>query len=361
MMDHVQVVRALRNLDAAPDTSNHFHALCEQWKKLCAEKQLQQAIFETAAVAKSIGNASIGDRLTIQSAGNPPVYTVCGIDGSQIYPDRHEQILFILINVGGAFFSYAEKSTVKLFSAPHVYHAHAIAAEHSEDYASASLINQLRGERELEAGISWGSMQPGTLVLFDGSLLWLHLAAGQESKKRYLERLYSLFEELHRKEILHAGYVSLPQSRELIQLVSQVPGMDKSMLHHFSDSELMQTHLQPGEMTPFFTPRPTNTPYPPHLRPCFCYLHTGTEIGRLELPFWIAQNKELSNHLATLILDQCNKGNGYPRCLAEAHEQAVIREADRLFFNHLATQFSNTNNTHSALSRKAQAKRERAI
>ena len=33
-----------------------------------------------------------------------------------------------------------------------------------------------------------------------------------------------------------------------------------------------------------------------------------------------------------IIFDQTVKGGGYPVALTEAHEQAVVREADRLYF-----------------------------
>jgi NurA-like 5'-3' nuclease len=39
--------------------------------------------------------------------------------------------------------------------------------------------------------------------------------------------------------------------------------------------------------------------------------------------------------LAARVLDQCEKGRGYPVALSEAHEQAVVRAADRRAFEEL--------------------------
>jgi len=74
--------------------------------------------------------------------------------------------------------------------------------------------------------------------------------------------------------------------------------------------------------------------YPDALHPHFFYLHVGDEIGRVEIPGWIAADEILVNHVASLILDQSIKGAGYPVALAEAHEQAVVKGPDRDFFYH---------------------------
>jgi hypothetical protein len=36
-----------------------------------------------------------------------------------------------------------------------------------------------------------------------------------------------------------------------------------------------------------------------------------------------------------LIYDQCSKGQGYPVALARAHEQAIVRSADRRTFQRM--------------------------
>ena len=64
----------------------------------------------------------------------------------------------------------------------------------------------------------------------------------------------------------------------------------------------------------------------------FCYLHVGTEIARIEVPAWVAQDEKLSSTALSLIVAQVNKGFGYPVALAEAHNQAVVRGADRSSF-----------------------------
>jgi len=53
------------------------------------------------------------------------------------------------------------------------------------------------------------------------------------------------------------------------------------------------------------------------------------EIARVEIPTWVAENEELTNLVHSLVLDQCQRGHGYPVALMEAHEKAVVTIADR--------------------------------
>ena len=64
----------------------------------------------------------------------------------------------------------------------------------------------------------------------------------------------------------------------------------------------------------------------------FFYVHTGEEIGRVEVPVWVAENEDLLNMTHAIILDQCRRGPGYPVSIMEAHEQAVVTGSDRRYF-----------------------------
>jgi hypothetical protein len=64
----------------------------------------------------------------------------------------------------------------------------------------------------------------------------------------------------------------------------------------------------------------------------FCYVHVGTEIARVEVPAWVAENPEKLDSALSLMLAQVQKGYGYPVALAEAHNQAVVRGGDRARF-----------------------------
>ena len=90
-------------------------------------------------------------------------------------------------------------------------------------------------------------------------------------------------------------------------------------------------------------------------------MQVGTEVGRVEIPAWIAQDEKLVDQVAASILDQCHKGYGYPIGLAEAHEQAVIKGPDREFFYHLLQKMSTDRKRYIELSPKEMKKRGMGI
>jgi GNAT superfamily N-acetyltransferase len=55
-------------------------------------------------------------------------------------------------------------------------------------------------------------------------------------------------------------------------------------------------------------------------------------VARVEIPKWVAENKEVVALVHALVLDQCRRGHGYPVALMEAHEKAVVTNADRTQF-----------------------------
>ncbi|PJF37882.1 MAG: hypothetical protein CUN55_19825 [Phototrophicales bacterium] len=101
--------------------------------------------------------------------------------------------------------------------------------------------------------------------------------------------------------------------------------------------------------------------YPDHLHPHFFYLHVGTEIGRVELPAWIAHDENLVDTVARIIVDQCVKGQGYPVVIAEAHEQAVVKGPDRDFFYHVLQKMGMERQRRPIISRKSLRKRSMGI
>jgi NurA-like 5'-3' nuclease len=70
----------------------------------------------------------------------------------------------------------------------------------------------------------------------------------------------------------------------------------------------------------------------------FYYLNVGAEIARVEVPQWVALDESLLSLGQSLILDQCRRGQGYPVAISEAHEQAVIKGADRQLFRRMVVE-----------------------
>jgi hypothetical protein len=98
--------------------------------------------------------------------------------------------------------------------------------------------------------------------------------------------------------------------------------------------------------------------YDDRLRVYFCYLHVGPEVARVDVPEWVAQDRDTFEMALSLVLGQVHKGYGYPVALAEAHNQAVVRGGDRArFFALLEREMIKAGLTNVGISYKEARKR----
>ena len=301
----------------------------------------------------------LGQTFSIQPQPHP--YQVLAVDGSQIYYDRHQGPACYLINVGSVFFSYGVvQSTVKFESTPSV-----VMAQESGDSYSAEAVNLAREQSELAQAVQLAGKfltltQSPFLCLFDGTLIFFQADGQTEQKEQYLTKYLEHLQALYDQKILHAGYVSFPKNKELVNVLKLVIAEfdDKKIefcgLHKLYDMDIAQFFLKPGQRSILFASKaPVSYLYPKYLKPYFCYLNVGVEIARLEFPAWIAQDEKLVHQICAIVLDQASKGNGYPVCLFEAHEQAVIKSADRDFFYHMIQKMTQQQAGKYQISKKS--------
>lgn len=302
---------------------------------------------------------------TIDSGQVSEDYDILAVDGSQLYPDRHQGLPCYLINIGYVLFRYGSTSSFERDSTPF------LGLEVAQE-VSPEIINCLRTERELQAASEYARKffiaDKPQAFLFDGSLIFWHLAGKDPALfHRFFTSYTILLDQLTSLKLLHAGYISLPKSKEIINCLrraGQLPALQQKVVdfNYVVDTDVMAFFLPPRTRTVIFAHSGTIVDYyPSHLRPYFFYLHTGYEIARIEIPAWIAQSPRLVESLCSIILDQCQKGQGYPVALAEAHEQAVVKNADRQLFYHMLEHMMNTHQQYYARSIKSMHKRKLAV
>ncbi len=295
-----------------------------------------------------------GAQLKVKPQQHP--YTVIGIDGSQIYPDRHEGVRCALTNTSAVTFTYGENhSTYVASTIPKL-----IVPQKLIGFDETSIIvDTLRHEHELSYGLEKAKFLPidsTTLLLFDGALMFWHLLSLGATRNTYLRFCMQILEQLHEQRIVVAWYTSLPNSTQLISFLRTLSGQS---FENIVDADFMMRALSTSCRCPLFEPtHPLAQEYPAHLRPIATYLHNGSEIGRVELPAWIAHDPILNTRCLAIILDQCNKGAGYPICLAHAHERAIVTPQDRRRFFTLIEQTLGAQGTHKAISRKQNSKKQ---
>ncbi len=270
-------------------------------------------------------------------------YAVLAVDGSQIYYDKHQGPACYLINVGSVLLRYGvEKSSIEFSSQPMV-----IVSSHEQSGAQgADFINQQREAFELKAAVEQSiyykqkNHEELFICLFDGTLIFSATqVTHSEEKQHFIFSYFAELEKLYEQKILHAGYISFPRSKELVNILRVAASEfgekneESIFLSGLCDMDIVSFFLKPGQRSTIFQSKaPISYVYPKHLKPYFCYLHVGFEIVRLEFPYWIAVDQDLVDTICRVALDQAKKGAGYPVCLFEAHEQAVVKSMDREFF-----------------------------
>lgn len=301
-------------------------------------------------------------------------YRVYSVDGSQIYPDKHQGTNCFLINTGLVDMVYGTpingQPPVQLSNQPYLF----TDGDAQDMFAmSTELVNCRRQEYELRAALEYareikksgyGGPQVG---LFDGSLIFWHLDSKDlQLKHTFLSCYLMLLHQFYDLKMPVAGYISLPKSKEIVNIIRVAAESGLVAAHgaqplecdYLVDATVAHFFLSPATRTIVFKNITSiSAQYPDHLRPHFFYLHVGDEIGRVEIPAWIAQDEKLVDMIAAILLDQSIKGRGYPVALAEAHEQAVIKGPDREFFYHLIYKLGFEHKQRFLLSQKSIKKR----
>ena len=369
MLHYAKVMQALVALqdDLFTDNALHISTAQASWQRLANDPTFAFKIREISSPWLLPTWQGAVDAVHQVDPLHEP-YQVVSVDGSQIYPDRHQGTSCYLVNVGGVQLRYRQEPCVQFDSKPYVF------AGRSEDEAKDSpmdVVNAKRQELELQTGLAWCTdlFEQSALpqaFLFDGSLVFWHLASySTHLKDYYMSRYLGLMHELYAQQILHGGYISLPKSKELVNLIRVelcnfiIEGCtDYKMVDHIVDTTVAGFFLQPGQRTTVFKSNAIICKqYPPQLIPHFFYLHVGNETARVEIPAWIAQDEQKLQTVARIMYDQAVKGNGYPVALAEAHEQAVVKGPDREFFYQMLHKLAIEHRKQQHISQKSAKKR----
>jgi hypothetical protein len=324
----------------------------------------------------------------------PERWRIVATDGSQIEVSRHEIAPCFLVNVGEVVLDYGAEPGATLASAPSLFFEpedlYPIYGD-EERAADGAVVAAIRDAHEFRRLAQLVRESDGpAIALVDGTLiLWrdesnprgLAALAPDDVKKQRLDAMLELFEAGEEAGIPVVGYVSSPGGSDVVNTLKVMlcpehpvdcdrcpftpEGMRPTAVHdkpcdpvaRVTDAMLFRRMLTTGERSPlFWSSAPVLDAYAGH-RVAFCYLDAGDEIARLELPAYVANSQELTDLAHWAAADQSRRGYGYPVALAEAHEQAIVRWADRdAFFRLVAQRFVREGNRVS-LSRKQLRKR----
>jgi hypothetical protein len=356
-----------------------------QRKVLPAARELLRVFANQQEMLRQVAGSEAGRRLRCASPGDegldaaipapsmPEQATLVAADGSQIFPDRHGMAFYYAINVGSIVFRHGSGQAPSVATDPHLYY--------SEDRlypdgrpVTGDRVSAERDLAEMRALADLAMAEAGDdlplVALGDGPLLiWIERAAiPQEQQAQILGDYLSCLDRLRAGGIAVAGHVSRPHSAEAVSLLylaqlqeeerHAVASLAETAYRGLTDRALFGT-LNPGERSALFV-RGTAANQEFRARGhaiYFFYVHTGTELARVEVPEWVALRPERLALAHAAVYEQCRHNNGYPYVLTRADELAVILGDEREQLQAMIVQaMARHGLSLPELSRKAQQK-----
>ncbi|MDC0834248.1 DNA double-strand break repair nuclease NurA [Geitlerinema sp. CS-897] len=293
----------------------------------------------------------------------PKAHTVIATDGSQIAPNQHEIAYCYLLNIGRVALHYGQNRQPLLDSIPEVFYRPedlyvsrqwGIRTEEWMGYRRT--VAEATELAELAVSVRLQQRKPPMLAMVDGSLIyWFLDSLPNEAIDRILPPILEAWNRLQLAGVPLLGYLSASRSSEALHFLRfQACPYDKpncsthcpyvapeegevvlkrspcQVAEPLRDTVFWATRLQPGERGCLWkSSNPILNLYGDRQTVYFCYVHVGTEIARIDVPAWVAGDRDLFDSALSLMLGQVYKGYGYPVTLAEAHNQAVVRGGDR--------------------------------
>jgi hypothetical protein len=303
----------------------------------------------------------------------PPVYTAVATDGSQIPFDRHFIAPCYLLNVGTVVLHYGTGERASLSATAHLaYRDDEIYTGEEQAPLSERMLATRRFRAEaaaLATLIAENQGRENACAFVDAPLIvWTQQGEREPAQKEMVSDFCEMLSGAQKTQTPVVGYISRPGGRDVVGLLRRMRcGPDCphrksdpcSDLAGLTDARLFDSLLaRPGERsTVFRSAAPGLADYPDDLKICFFYVNVGAEVARVEVPAWVADSPALLDRVHVLVLDQVAKAEGYPVCLIEAHERAIVRSQERAAFYRLVEQIFINDGVPVRSTRKALAKR----
>jgi hypothetical protein len=281
------------------------------------------------------------------SNSRPQNVTVIGVDGSQIFPDRHAAVLYYLIQCGALIYRYnsgiPEPRGVEnlYFEDAELFDAYGFLIS-NDTISKQRTVEEMLFVADLSENEHTKYPDIDTYALIDGPLLWPYQEREQHISPEFKSYISALN---HIKEtgVVPVGYVDRPGGKWFLntlwanQLSEQqsFAQLEPCPLRSLTDLTLMEFILAAGERTPWFKRhyRSQTLHNRFDMEIWFCYMNMGDlerpSIARIETLKQFAQSKQVINSLQCLLLHQSRALNGYPYVLARAHEQALVTTQDK--------------------------------
>ncbi|MFN6483427.1 MULTISPECIES: DNA double-strand break repair nuclease NurA [unclassified Nostoc] len=285
----------------------------------------------------------------------PKIHTVIATDGSQIAPNHHEIAYCYLLNIGRVVLHYGQNRHPLLDSLPEVFYRPEDLymsrqwGIRTEEWMS---FRRTASETTVLAELACDAAQGETpaLAMVDGSLIyWFLEQLPMDARDRILPPILEAWRQMRDARIPLMGYLSASRSIETMNFLrllacphpapdckshcpNQLEKVACKIFEQLRDTSVWATRLKPGQRSTLWRSNSPILELYGDQTIYFCYVHVGTEIARIEVPVWVAENTTMLDQALGLMLAQVQKGYGYPVAIAEAHNQAVVKGGDKARF-----------------------------
>lgn len=312
--------------------------------------------------------------------------TLIGVDGSQIYPNRHGPALYYLVNTGVILLRQGSGEAPVVSTHPQLFYTENDLYDDNLNLLNAQGVNGLRESEEMQALARWaeaerlhwgGDLDRLILAMTDGPLLiWIsEEEKNTAGEKAAMERVRAYLEQLQRiqdSRSIPIGYVARPRSANVLRLlhVAQLkPGeitkenVRASRYRALTDATLFHD-LAPNQRTALFssTAEVNRRFANAGQEICFFYLNVTRDpatphIARVDIPRWAAEQPGMLDRVHRAIYRDCD-GTNYPYVLIRAHELALVTYQERRELeNMLAVEYLRLTGENLSSSIKEELKR----
>ena len=261
---------------------------------------------------------------------------ILAADGSQINPDRHEQVEFGVINTGAV--RQQPGAALDEFINSLLLFGDGLQLKNgpmTEEYVA--LLRDV-SERTTLADLAEGERLP-VVTLSDGPL---ELFRQSQKSAEYDAKFDEFLAAMHRLaavQAVTAGYVDRPRSDLLVRLLELMifsedeveRAIQERPLRGVTDAYLFSAILGPGQRSASLKIHSSSSDrFPGELALHFFYLNAGSlrrsSMARVEIPAWVAEHPILAQRLHAVLVAQVAPlaGHPYPYLLHRAHEVAVV-------------------------------------
>ena len=289
---------------------------------------------------------------TLASSHPPPASviqaTLIAADGSQINPDRHAAIQFCVVNVGAIQMKLNSGETPEIFTDTELLYGDDLLPNGYPLSDGMVALKRDLAERSKLEELSKG-LQGSVVTFTDGPIeLWGAKGEDASSYEAIVQKYLGVLSRLQGRGVITAGYVDKP-SADLVVRLLEIASADNEQtqklrefhpLRGVSDRWLFGGHknplLPPGHRSAVFGIQSSSEKkYTGILSLHFFYLNVGTEGHpwpvRVEIPKWVADDKEKLDLLHGVLVEQCRMmgSKPYPYLLHRAHETAVVKMEEK--------------------------------